>query len=113
MRRPLKSVFPPVPLGQAEVVADPRRTWQRLLDDVASARREVLLENYILLEGAAADALVDTLVGVAARGVRVRVHVDGAGSFLLGSRRGVFWILLTGNTPVKGNRAWANYIQNE
>lgn len=86
MRTPLKSVFPPVPLGTAEVLTDPARTWQLLLADIASARREVLLENYILLEGAASDALLEALVTAEAAGARILVHVDGAGSFLMSGR---------------------------
>jgi phosphatidylserine/phosphatidylglycerophosphate/cardiolipin synthase-like enzyme len=86
LRTPLKSVFPPVPLGAAEVLTDPARTWQRLLDDIAGARREVLLENYIVLEGLASDALLEALSRAKSAGARILVHADGAGSFLMSAR---------------------------
>lgn len=86
MRPPLKAVFPPVPLQRAEIYADARRTWERLMADVASASREVLIENYILLDGDAAEALVDALGQAKARGAKIHVVADGAGSFHISAR---------------------------
>ena len=86
MLRQLKAVFAPVPLGEAELMADPQTTWTRLLGDIAEARREVLIENYILLDGDAADALLSALAAAAERGARIRVTIDGAGSYQLSAR---------------------------
>jgi phosphatidylserine/phosphatidylglycerophosphate/cardiolipin synthase-like enzyme len=78
--RPTKAVFAPVPLGEVLVLAEPRRTWTRLLADIAAAREEVLLENYIVLDGQAADALISALQCAVEAGARVRIVADGAGS---------------------------------
>lgn len=80
MPRPTKAVFAPVPLGEVQVLAEPRRTWTRLLADIAAAREEVLLENYIVLDGQAADALISALQCAVEAGARVRIVADGAGS---------------------------------
>jgi len=47
---------------------------------IESARREVLLETFILFEDKVGLALRDVLVGAAKRGVRVDITVDGFGS---------------------------------
>lgn len=86
MSRALKAVFPPVPLLRAEIHADARRTWNRLLADIAGAREEVLLENYIILDGQAADALVAALTQARTNGAEIRVLADGAGSFHISGR---------------------------
>lgn len=80
MPRPTKAVFAPVPIGRVQVIAEPRRTWSRLLADIAEAREEVLVENYILLDGRAADALIGALQCAVKAGARVRIVADGAGS---------------------------------
>ena len=86
MRRQLKAVFPPVPLGAAEVLADSREIWERLLADLATARHEIQIENYILVDGDATDALLDALGAAAAAGARIRIQVDGAGSYQMSGR---------------------------
>ncbi len=47
---------------------------------IAAARHEVWLATYIFFHDRAARAMADSLVAAAARGVRVRVVVDGFGS---------------------------------
>lgn len=80
MSRSLRNPFPFVPLGTLELHTEAISTWQRMLGDIAAAREEVLFENYILVDGVAADALITAFESAAANGAKVRVMVDGAGS---------------------------------
>ena len=82
----LPAYFPPVPYEDLEVHGDAERTWSRLLADIAGAREEVSIENYILVDGEAAYALLAALRQAQEQGARVRVHVDGAGSYQLTGR---------------------------
>jgi len=81
MPRSLRSPFPYVPLGPTELHMDATQTWERLLGDIAAAREEVLFENYILLDGAAADALIVALTQAKSQGANIRMMIDGAGSY--------------------------------
>lgn len=54
--------------------------YARVFDAIAQARREVLLETFILFEDEVGRALQQRLIGAARRGVRVVVTVDGYGS---------------------------------
>ena len=60
-------------------------TWDRLLGDIAHAREEVLFETYILVDGAAADALFTALKQAKSNGASIRMMIDGAGSHELTS----------------------------
>lgn len=51
-----------------------------LLDAIAAAQREVLLETYIFAHDASANRVADALREAALRGVTVRLMVDGFGS---------------------------------
>ncbi len=68
-------------MGPATLYTEPGPTWDTLLSDIASARQEVLLENYILLDGVAAEALLQALRQAQQQGAAIRIHVDGAGSY--------------------------------
>jgi phosphatidylserine/phosphatidylglycerophosphate/cardiolipin synthase-like enzyme len=80
MSRSLRAPFPFVPLDRTELHVEASSTWKRLLEDIASARHEVLFENYIFVDGAAADALLHAFQAAAANGAQLKVLVDGAGS---------------------------------
>ena len=59
-----------------------------MVDAIASAREEILLEAYILKDDAAGRALAEALVVAADRGVAVRVLADAFGS---SATRRWFW----------------------
>lgn len=80
MSRSLRVPFPFVPLGTTELHVEATSTWKRLLEDIAAATEEVLFENYILVDGDAADALLHAFESAAANGARIYVMADGAGS---------------------------------
>lgn len=56
-----------------------------MLDEIASAEREILLETFILSRGRVAKRLIDALADAVGRGVRVRVVFDPIGSRALPS----------------------------
>jgi phosphatidylserine/phosphatidylglycerophosphate/cardiolipin synthase-like enzyme len=74
-----------VPLGTTELYTEAAATWQRLLADIAAASEEILFENYILVDGAAADALVEAFRSAKANGAKIRLLIDGAGSYAMTS----------------------------
>ncbi len=76
----IRSPYPSVSVADAELHSSPEATWQRLLEDLASARREVVLENFIFRAGIAADAVIDSLRRAAANGAKVRILADAFGS---------------------------------
>lgn len=78
--RKLTSSFPFVDCLAPRLFADPQKTWTALLEDLSSARHRILLENYILRESSAGEAVVDQLVQAAEKGASVHVHLDGFGS---------------------------------
>lgn len=86
MSRSLRSPFPYVPLGPTELFTEPGPTWERMLADIAAAKEEVLLENYIVLDGAAVDALLDALTEARNRGASIRLLIDGAGSYQMSAK---------------------------
>lgn len=57
-----------------------------MLDAIATANRSVLLELYLFESGRTADRFIRELCDAAARGVRVRVMVDGFGSLALSAQ---------------------------
>jgi len=76
----LRAPYPFAAAPELELLADPEQTWERLLADLASARRSLRIENFIFNDGLAGAAVVDAVVRAADHGARVRVHVDGFGS---------------------------------
>lgn len=59
------------------------RAWEAMLEDIAHARKTILLEQYIfdsLGDGQIGTAFVDALLDCARRGLDVRVLVDSFGS---------------------------------
>ncbi len=59
-----------------------------MLEDLAAAASEILLETYILHDDATGRAFQEALAAAAGRGVRVRVFADAFGSIRLGH---AFW----------------------
>ena len=57
--------------------------FPRVLEVIATARREILLETFILFEDEVGNALHAALIAAAQRGVDVDVMVDGYGSYAL------------------------------
>lgn len=54
--------------------------YPRILEAIAEAREEIVLETFIWMEDGVGCKLLDALVAAAGRGVDVRVLVDGYGS---------------------------------
>ena len=57
--------------------------FPRVLEVIATARREILLETFILFEDEVGNALHGALIAAAQRGVDVDMTVDGYGSYAL------------------------------
>ncbi|MDQ7989700.1 MAG: cardiolipin synthase ClsB [Candidatus Dactylopiibacterium sp.] len=70
------------PLGgnQIDLLRDGTEYFPALVEAIAAARREVLLETYIFESDATGLAVMQALRDAAARGVIVRVLVDGFGA---------------------------------
>lgn len=57
--------------------------FPRVLEAIAGAREEVIIETFILLDDRVGRELQAALMGAAGRGLRVRLTIDGYGSELL------------------------------
>jgi len=69
-----------------EWLGDGDQAFRALFDTIASARKSLRLETYILSEAAPGDAVREALGAAARRGVDVRLMVDGIGSIELPDR---------------------------
>ncbi|MFY9551289.1 MAG: phospholipase D-like domain-containing protein [Thermoanaerobaculia bacterium] len=86
----LESIDEDVFHGDNEVQAffDGNQAFASMLEAVASAQKEVLLEAYIFKDDAAGKRFQEELVGATRRGVTVRVLADAIGSW---ETRRAFW----------------------
>lgn len=75
--------FPPVPPEsfQVELFTEGDRLYDAMLESIATARREVLLESFIFAADEVGWSIARALAGRARHGVAVRLHLDAAGSF--------------------------------
>lgn len=80
---------PLVPGNAVRVLRDARENYPAWLDAIASARRWIHLESYIVHGDAIGREFADALAARARAGVRVRVVYDWAGA--LGARSGPLW----------------------
>lgn len=71
------------PNNRVELLENGDEFFPRLLANIARARREVLLETFILFEDEVGRNLQQALIAAAERGVEVGLTVDGYGSFYL------------------------------
>src|SRR5690625_7769548 len=71
------------PNNRVELLENGDEFFPRLLANIARARREVLLETFILFEDEVGRNLQQALSAAAERGVEVGLTVDGYGSFYL------------------------------
>src|SRR5574338_817764 len=69
--------------NQVRLLENGDEFFPRVLDVIAHARREILLETFILFEDEVGNALHAALIAAAGRGVEVDVTVDGYGSYAL------------------------------
>ena len=69
----------PLPGNRLALLAGGAEFFPALLADIAAARREIHLETYIFNPDVSGEAVRDALARAAARGVDVRVMVDGVG----------------------------------
>lgn len=83
MPRTIRGPFPAVAAPALEFHPDARTTWQRMLKDAASAKKRLWIENYILEDGVAAEALLDAVKSARAHGAEVRILLDDFGSMYL------------------------------
>lgn len=83
MPRAIRGPFPAVAVPPLEFHTDAAQTWERMLADAASATRRLWIENYILEDGQAADALLAAIQAARANGAEVRVLLDDFGSMYL------------------------------
>ena len=73
------------PADRVDLLDGGREAYPRMLEAIAGARRSIYLEVYAFSPNGWGRQFLDALVDAAARGVRVRVILDGWGS-LLGGR---------------------------
>ena len=69
-----------------ELLVDGNATYDAIGAAIDAAVHHVYAEYYLVRRGATADWLRDKLIAAAARGVSVRVLLDGYGSFFIGRR---------------------------
>ena len=69
-----------VPGNHFELLENGEEFFPRVFDAIRQARREVMLETFILFDDKIGKALHEALLGAAQRGVEVHVLVDGFGS---------------------------------
>lgn len=69
----------------AQLLVGGAEAFPMMLQAIASARREVLLESYTIADDGTGRAFLDALGEAAARGVTVRLILDGFGSLALPS----------------------------
>jgi cardiolipin synthase len=74
--------------GAVQVYFRREQAFAAILEAIAGARREVLVESYILKDDATGQTFAKALVGAAGRGVVVRVLADALGSWATHFR---FW----------------------
>ncbi len=85
MPKTFRAPYPFVPAGQVSLHTQAADTWKTLLGDLRAAQQLLLVENYILEDGLAGDAVADALCAAAESGVRVLLHVDSFGSNQMGA----------------------------
>ena len=66
--------------NHVELLVDGIRFYPAMLDAIGAARRHVLLEMYLAESGAVADRFIAALTSAAARGVMVKLLLDGFGA---------------------------------
>ena len=66
--------------NRIELLENGEAYFPRVFDAIANARREVIVETFILFDDKVGRALQAALIGAAERGVRVDLMVDGFGS---------------------------------
>ena len=74
--------------NRARLFFEGRVATRVMLDALASAQREILLESYIFADDATGRSFADELIAAAGSGVEVRVLADAFGSLWTGS---AFW----------------------
>jgi cardiolipin synthase len=74
------AAFPLIPGNRLELIADADEALDRQLAAIRAARREVLLQTYVLKPGMVLDRLAAALREAVAGGARVRVLIDPIGS---------------------------------
>ncbi|CAD5105974.1 putative cardiolipin synthase YwiE [Pseudomonas carbonaria] len=79
-------IFPWRSGNRFALLIDGQRFFPAMLDSIASAELEVLLELYLVEDGECSEALVEALVAAAGRGVEVRCLFDGFGCLRFGNR---------------------------
>lgn len=76
----------PQPGNDVTILIDGDATYEALGDAIDRAERRVLAEYYLLRDDATAAWFRDKLAAAAARGVEVKLLMDGYGSFWIGRR---------------------------
>jgi cardiolipin synthase len=69
--------------GKVRLLENGDEFFPRVLEVIATAQREILLQTFILFEDEVGNALHAALIAAAKRGVEVDVTVDGYGSYAL------------------------------
>ncbi len=103
------------PDHHVRVLLDPHDAWQVLLADLARAKVSILIELYMLVDDVAGRIFVAALGHAVARGVDVRLTIDGVGSLdVAGSlldeltQSGVKWRIYH---PVTAKTPWKHWLR--
>jgi len=72
--------FPPLKNNQLAMMPDPLASLAEIRDEIANAKRSVVMEFYIWEPGGLADEVAEALIAAAQRGLICKVLVDSIGS---------------------------------
>ena len=100
---------------QVRIVLDPHDAWRLLLADIAQAKVSILIEMYMLVDDAAGEIFVAALGQAVARGVDVRLTIDGLGSIDVAgdlperlTEFGVHWRIFH---PMQAATPWKHWLR--
>lgn len=108
----------PASLAGFDLHADAQAAHSRLVALIDGAEQSIDIEIFILASDATGRGLIDQLVRCAQRGVRVRLLLDGVGSFLLSRKHlsplvqaggEVVWFIPVLHVPLRGRTNLRNH----
>ena len=103
------------PDHQVRIILDPHDAWRVLLADIAQAKTSILIEIYMLVDDIAGRIFVAALAAAVARGVDVRLTIDGLGSLDVAgdlpeqlTDGGVHWRIFH---PMQSTTPWKHWLR--
>jgi cardiolipin synthase len=102
--------------NEVELMRDGTRIFDAMIDVITQARETVVLESYLVVSDSVGERFSVALIAAAARGVKVRMIADWAGS--RGAKRAYWRALREGGVDVRifnkpGFRAWLGLLPRD